>query len=97
MNNLKDILTAIEQQTIEYGINKQYCFVTDEDGELVFLKRNDKMSAHQKDLDADGEQRNQWPENSYDGEIIWTQYTGEQRGLIITEMFLNALQIEYQG
>lgn len=97
LDNLSDILTAIKEKTIEYGPDKEYCFSVDEDGELVLLQRNDAISPYQKDIDAEGEERTQWPANSSDGEVIWKQYTGEGRGLVITEMFLKAIGIEYQG
>jgi hypothetical protein len=97
LNSLKKILDAIKNKDINYGINKEYCFVSDEDGELIFLKRNDAKSEHQRELDKHHETRHNWPENHYDGEVLWKHYTGEGRGLVITDMFLQALDIECAG
>src|SRR5437899_503403 len=97
LNDLKHILKAIRKESIEYGVNRKYCFVIDEDGELVFLKRNDKKSEHFKDLQKSKEKRNQWPENSYDGEVIFKINTYEDRGIKVTEEFLHALKIEYMS
>lgn len=97
LTNLKGILTAIRNKEIDYGMNKEYCFVTDHDGELVFLQRDDENSAHQKDLDKYEEVRGHWPENGYDGKVIWSAETGLSRGLHITEEFLNALDVEFLG
>ena len=97
LDSLKDILHAIITKDIDYGENKEYCFITDEDGELVLLKRNDATSQHQKDLDESEEIRDHWPENRYDGDIIWKVRTGNNRGLDITEMFFKALNIKIAG
>ena len=95
LNSLPDILQSIRDNKINYGINGSYCFVTDEDGELVFLKRiygkeyyNDPECNVNEEL---------WPLNENDGEKLWSFETYAGRGLEITELFLNFLNIEYQG
>lgn len=94
MNTLKEILDAIKNGDISYGIDKDYYFVLDTgDRELVFLKRNDKISPHQKDLDYHNEVRHQWPENCYDGEVIWSCCEHDE----VLEIFLEALELKYLG
>lgn len=92
LTTLASILSAIQQKEIDYGIDRDYCFVIDEDGYLVFLKRD--RDVH---MDIDGEKMSQWPVNSSDGEKIWYQETTENRGLRITTEFLGALSIKYLG
>ena len=87
MKDLKSILKAIVLKDINYGLNKDYCFVTDEDGVLVFLKR----------IYGKEESEECWPVNHYDGEVIWEVETSYNRGLEITELFLQALEIEFLG
>jgi len=84
MKNLKEILEAIRIKSINYGLNKDYFFILDEDGRLVFLKR--------KRGEEDSE--DQWPSNPYDGETIWSYETYHNRGLGITKEFLRALEID---
>lgn len=96
LSSLRNILNAIQNKEISYGINKEYCFVTDEDGKLVFLRKT-LDNPHQKDLDIHGEERDQWPENSYDGDVIWKFETYQSRGLGITELFLKSLDIDFIG
>lgn len=92
LSNLKGILAAIRSKEIECGIDKDYCFVVDEDGRLVFLKRNREVHA-----DYDGEPMTQWPVNPSDGEELWARETYENRGLRIAEEFLEAIGVEFQG
>lgn len=96
LDSLESIISTILNGEIECGINKEYCFVVDEDGYLTFLKRNDALSPVQKDLDEHGELRDQFPLNESDGEVLWkSEYLGNIRGTEITEMFLNILGIDY--
>ena len=39
LNSFENILQAIQNENIDYGKNKEYCFSIDEDGYLIFLKR----------------------------------------------------------
>jgi hypothetical protein len=93
LSSLSGILNSIKTGVIESGIDKDYCFVTDEDGKVFFLKRNRKLNA----LDDEGERYEQWPVNQYDGVVLWKAETYESRGLAITEQFLNALELEFLG
>lgn len=90
-NKFKKILDAIKNKEINYG--EDYYFVLSEDGDLVFLKKN-LDNPHQKDLDKCGEIRNQWPENEYDGEVIWKTYVS-RKGCDIVCDFLDHLEIKF--
>ena len=87
LRSLDKILDAILNDKIDYGRNRTYCFVTDEDGELCFMKNEHEGPKEFEDTD--------WPANRYDGTILWECSTGLDRGLDITTAFLEALKIQY--
>ena len=90
MNNLAEILEGIKSGDISYGEDKDFYFMTDEDSILFFLQRNYELTE-----DEDGEPRTCW--SQYDDVIIWQTSTGNNRGIDITEQFLNALDIDFAG
>lgn len=96
LKDLKSVLRAIRAKQIKVGIDKDYCFVTDEDGYLYLLKRPaDVVIGQDMGEEYDNEPREQWPVNHYDGEEILKIYCGESRGMAVTEIFLEALGIDF--
>lgn len=88
---LKEILQKIKSGEFDYGREEDYFFILDEDGQIIFLKRNHSITE-----DEDGKSRyGYW--SQYDDEVIWEAETGHSRGLDITRMFLDALDIDYLG
>lgn len=90
LNTLKGAIQAAVEGKIDW---KQYHFVTDEDGYLFFIKKDDQH----RDKDLEPEDLERWPCNQYDGIVIFKIHTSESRGLKITESFLNALKIPHLG
>ena len=95
LESFEDILHAIQNKNIDYGINKDFCFVISEDGNLVFLRRKRGHEKYQEFASTYEEEH--WPCNEYDGEEILNMSTGDNRGIDITEKFLDFLNITYQG
>lgn len=88
---LKEILQKIASKELNYGEDKDYYFMLDEDGRIILLKRN-----HSVLEDEDGEPRKgYW--SQYIDEIVWEAETADSRGLDIISDFLSALDIDYAG
>jgi len=95
LDSLKNIIQAIKDKSIDYGENRQYFLVLDEDGELVLIKRSDDKRDRDVPMDESIDFDNlDWPTGRYDGETVWKMRTGENRGTTITEQFLEILKIQ---
>ena len=87
IDSLSDALVAISDKSIQYGINKDYCFVLDNgNGEIVFLKRISDDKREDPEL--------QWPCNASDGDVLFSLHAWGSTVETVEE-FLNALNIEY--
>lgn len=93
---ISDMLDAIREKKISYGIDMDYFIALDPDGFLVLLKKDlGPDNEHQRNLDSENEERHWWPENHYDGLTVLRVPTNFHKGLAITEDFLNALNIAH--
>ncbi len=84
-NNFETTIQAAIAGKIDYD---KYHFVIDEDGMLVFLRKDEES----RDEDYKDER---WPCNSSDGVELWSVETGHSRGTEVVSMFLQALKIKH--
>ena len=85
INSINDVINFISNYKQFYGKNKQY-YILLEDGNLYFLKK-DLDNEHQKDLNKNNESRSFWPENYYDGKLLYTDHIGENAYYVVTQLF----------
>lgn len=84
-NKFETTIQSALENKIDYS---KYYFVVDEDGLLVFLRRDDE--SREEELKDE-----EWPCNSSDGIELWSIETGYSRGTDVVSMFLDALKIKH--
>jgi hypothetical protein len=74
LTNFKEAIQAIKFNEINYGFNKEYMFVYDEDGMLDLIKRDGYAPVFEDVTDTnelyDLQKNFRWPQNKYQGTTI---------------------------